>query len=102
MEIKLKEQFNKLGLTGSTEWYEVKVYVESDQLDDIQQVEYFLEDPSISSPVILSGSSSNNFEVQAESWKDNVPVTATVTFKNANLVPVTLTTDNPIAHANEA
>jgi len=99
MEIKLKEQFNNLGLTGSTAWYELKASVESDQLDDIQQVEYFLEDQSISNPVILSGSSSNNFEVRVQSWKDNVPITATVTFKNENLNPVILTTENPIAYA---
>ena len=90
MEIKLKEQFNNLGMTGSTAWYEMKAYVESDHLDDIEQVEYFLEDPSIITPVIVSGSAHNNFEIQAKSWKDNYPVIATVTFKNPKIKPVTL------------
>ncbi len=93
MEIKLKEQFNNLGLTGSTAWYEMKAYVESDHLDDIEQVEYFLKDPSIDTPVIVSDSVHNKFEIQAKSWKDSYPIIATVTFKNPKIKPVTLKSD---------
>ena len=88
MEITLNEQFNKLAMSGSTQWYEVKVNVESDNLNDIEQVEYYL-DRSISNPVIVSENSDNKFEVQTKSWKE-FPVSAKIIFKDHNTEPLFL------------
>jgi hypothetical protein len=91
MAITLNEQFNKLGMSGSTQWYEVKVNVEADNLDDIEQVEYYL-DRSISNPVIVSENSVNKFEVQTKSWKE-FPVSAKIIFKDHSISPLMVQTE---------
>jgi transcription initiation factor IIF auxiliary subunit len=88
MDIKLNENFNELGMTGSTQWYEIKVNLEADNLKDIQQVEYYL-DPSVSNPIIVSENPDNNFEIQTTSWKE-FPVSAKVIFKDQNKTPLFL------------
>lgn len=89
MDIKLKEHFSESAKSGDTQWYDVKMNVESDNLDKIEQVEYYL-DPSISNPIIVSENSNNNFEVQVKSWKE-FPISAKVTFKDHHLNPVFIT-----------
>jgi hypothetical protein len=88
MEIKLNKNFSKLAMSGSTQWYEVKVNVECDNLLDIEQVEYYL-DPSVSNPIIVSENSSNKFEVKTQSWKE-FPVSAKVIFKDRKKTPLML------------
>lgn len=88
MDIKLNENFNDLGMTGSTQWYEIKVNLESDNLKDIQQVEYYL-DPSVSNPIIVSENPDNNFEIQTTSWKE-FPISAKVIFKDQSQAPLFL------------
>jgi hypothetical protein len=90
MDIKLNKNFSELAMSGSTQWYQVKVNVESDNLDDIELVEYYL-DRSVSSPIIASGNSGNKFEIQAKSWKE-FPVSAKITFKDHDISPVYLQT----------
>ena len=92
MAILLNEQFNKLTMSGSTQWYEVRVNVESDNLDDIDQVEYYL-DRSVSPSVMVSENSDNKFEIQTKSWKGEFPVAAKIIFKDHNLSPVFVQTD---------
>jgi hypothetical protein len=89
MAILLNEQFNKLSMSGSTQWYEVRVNVESDNLDDIDQVEYYL-DRSVSPSVMVSENSENKFEIQAKSWKEEFPVSAKIIFKDQNTEPLFL------------
>jgi hypothetical protein len=90
MAITLNEQFNKGTKVGSTQWYEVKVNVESDNLDDIELVEYYL-DRSVSNPIIASGNPDNKFEIQTKSWKE-FPVSAKIIFKDHDISPVYLKT----------
>jgi hypothetical protein len=92
MAILLNEQFNKLGMSGSTQWYEVKINVESDNLDDIDQVEYYL-DRSVSPSVMVSENSDNKFEIQIKSWKE-FPVSAKVIFKDHTISPVIVQTEH--------
>ena len=91
MAITLNEQFNKGAKVGSTQWYEIKVNVESDNLDDIELVEYYL-DRSVVNPVIASGNPDTKFEIQAKSWKE-FPVSAKITFKDHNISPVIVRTE---------
>jgi hypothetical protein len=91
MAIILNEQFNKLSMSGSTQWYELKVNVESDSLDDIDQVEYYL-DRSVSPSVMVSENPGNKFEIQAKSWKE-FPVSAKVIFKDQTISPVIVHTE---------
>jgi hypothetical protein len=86
MAIILNEQFNKLEMSGSTQWYEIKVNVESDNLNGIDQVEYYL-DRSISPSVMVSENSDDKFEIHVKSWKE-FPVSAKVIFKDPNISPV--------------
>lgn len=86
MAIILNEQFSKLAMSGTTQWYEVKVNVESDSLNDIDHVEYYL-DRSVSPSVMVSNNFDNKFEVQVQSWKE-FPVSAKITFKDHNISPV--------------
>ncbi len=88
MDIKLNESFNELEMTGSTQWYEIKVNLEADNLKDIQQVEYYL-DPSVSNPIIVSENPDNNFEIQTTSWKE-FPVSAKVIFRDQSKMPLFL------------
>ena len=90
MAITLNEQFNKGAKVGSTQWYEIKINVESDNLDDIELVEYYL-DRSVSNPVIASGNPDTKFEIQTKSWKE-FPVSAKVVFKDHDISPVYLKT----------
>ena len=90
MAITLNERFNKGAKVGRTQWYEVKVNVESDNLDDIELVEYYL-DRSVSNPVIASGNPDNKFEIQTKSWKE-FPVSAKIIFKDHDISPVYLQT----------
>ena len=90
MAIKLNEQFNKRAKVGSTQWYELKVNVESDNLDEIERVEYYL-DRSVINPVIASANPDTKFEIQAKSWKE-FPVSAKVIFKDHDISPVYLKT----------
>lgn len=92
MAILLNEQFNKLGMSGSTQWYEVKINVESDNLDDIDQVEYYL-DRSVSPSVMVSENSDNKFEIQIKSWKE-FPVSAKIIFKDQDVLPVMVQTEH--------
>ncbi|MDB5087409.1 MAG: hypothetical protein JWR09_1403 [Mucilaginibacter sp.] len=85
MAIILNEKFNKLPMTGSTQWYEIKVNVESDNLYDIDQVEYYL-DRSVSPSVMVSENPDNKFEIQMKSWKE-FPVSAKIIFKDHSLPP---------------
>ena len=83
MAITLHEQFNKGVKVGSTQWYEIKVNVESDNLDDIELVEYYL-DRSVSNPVIASANPDTKFDIQAKSWKQ-FPVAAKVIFRKHDI-----------------
>jgi hypothetical protein len=91
MAILLNEQFNELEKSGSTQWYEVKINVEADNLNDIEQVQYYL-DRSVSPSVMVSENSDNKFEVQIQSWKE-FPVSAKITFKDHNISPVFVQTE---------
>lgn len=91
MAIILNEQFNELGMTGSTQWYEVKINVEADNLYEIDQVEYYL-DRSISPSVMISENPENKFEIQTKSWKE-FPVSAKIIFKDHSISPVIVQTE---------
>jgi hypothetical protein len=91
MAILLNEQFNKLSMSGSTQWYEVKINVEADNLNDIDQVEYYL-DRSVSPSVMVSDNSENKFEIQTKSWKE-FPVSAKVIFKDNKISPIFVQTE---------
>jgi len=79
-------------MSGSTQWYEVKINVESDNLDDIDQVEYYL-DRSVSPSVMVSENSDNKFEIQIKSWKE-FPVSAKIIFKDQDVLPVMVQTEH--------
>jgi hypothetical protein len=100
MTITLNKEFRELGQSGSTPWYELVARVISDEENEIQEVEYFFDDPSISTPFRLSGNANDNFKVEAQSWRADLPVTATIRFKDIGMAPVTLTSDNPVVINN--
>ncbi len=91
MAILLNEQFNKLAMSGNTQWYEVTINVEGDNLNEIDQVEYYL-DRSVSPSVMVSENPENKFEIQIKSWKE-FPVSAKVVFKDHDIKPIIVRTE---------
>ena len=91
MALLLNEQFNKLSMSGSTQWYEVIINVEGDNLNDIDQVEYYL-DRSVSPSVMVSENPENKFKIQIKSWKE-FPVSAKIIFKDHNIKPIIVQTE---------